>query len=548
MIIAKKFQYNMSNFIFLKGFFLKNISSLALIILVSLWIVLFDNIAFFKQLTAVYPISVEYAPFLLSQIFVLTLIFMLIFVLLGYKYTLKPILIFMLLLTSVQNYFMVTYNILVDKNMIENIIQTDSSEALDLVNITLVLYFIFLGLLPSWFVYRVSITYGSFKQLIWSKIKTVITILLLIWLMLFSFSKHYTSFFREHKVVRFYINPLDGFFCFATYLNEHFGNLNVPLETIGADAKQAKKSKRNILIFVVGEATRADHFALNGYSKQTNPLMSKEDIFNFSNVSSCGTTTAVSVPCMFSFYKKSSYNSSRGKHSENLLDILNRAGVEVLWRDNNSDSKGVAVRLDYTSYKSKEHNSVCDIECRDEGMLKGLEEKIKATNKDMIIVLHQMGNHGPAYYKRYPKEFEKFKPACHNNQLEHCTQEEIANAYDNALLYSDYFLSKVVALLKKEEDNTTQTAMLYVADHGESLGEGGLYLHGLPYFIAPDAQTKVPMVMWFSKNYEIDRDKFKKIEKKELSHDNIFSTLLGMFNVKTKVYNREDDIFKMGDL
>ncbi len=522
---------------------MKSISSLALIILVSLWIVLFDNIAFFKQLTAVYPISVEYAPFLLSQLSVLTLIFMLIFVLLGYKYTLKPILIFMLLLTSIQNYFMVTYNILVDKNMIENVIQTDSSEALDLVNSTLVLYFLFLGLLPSWFVYRVSITYGSFKQLVWSKIKTIITILLLIWLMLFSFSKHYTSFFREHKIIRTYINPLASFFSLTSYLKAQFVSQNIPFEQIGLDAKQAKKSKRNILIFVVGEATRADHFALNGYTKQTNPLMSKEDIVNFSNVSSCGTTTAVSVPCMFSFYKKSSYNSSRGKHSENLLDILNRAGVEVLWRDNNSDSKGVAVRLDYASYKSKEHNSICDIECRDEGMLKGLEEKIKATKRDMIIVLHQMGNHGPAYYKRYPKEFEKFKPACHNNQLEHCTKEEIANAYDNALLYSDYFLSKVVALLKKEEDETTQTAMLYVADHGESLGEGGVYLHGLPYFIAPDAQTKVPMVMWFSKNYEIDRDKFKKIEKKELSHDNLFSTLLGMFKVKTKVYNREDDIF-----
>ncbi len=513
-----------------------------LIVLVSLWIVLLDNIAFFEQLTAVYPISKEYAPFLLSQVLILTLIFMLIFLLLGWRYTLKPILIFMLMLTAIQNYFMVTYNILVDKTMIENVLQTDSAEVMDLLNVKLLLFVVFLGILPSWFVYRVEVRFGTLREIIWCRVKAIIAILLLVWLMLFSFSKHYTSFFREHKVVRFYINPLDGFFCFASYLNEKFGSLNQPLEKIGEDAKQLEKKKRKVMIMVVGEAVRADHFALNGYIKETNPLMRQEAIVNFSDVSSCGTTTAISVPCMFSFYDRSDYSSSRGKNSENVLDILNRAGIEVLWRDNNSDSKGVANRLRYESYKSKERNPICDVECRDEGMLIGLEEEIASTSRDMIIVLHQMGNHGPAYYKRYPKAFEKFKPACQNNQLEYCTQEEIANAYDNALLYTDYFLSKVVNLLKKYDDNKTESMMLYVADHGESLGEGGLYLHGLPYFMAPDAQTKVPMLMWFSRNYTVDREDLKLKAKRAWSHDNLFSTLLGIFRVESSVYQKEEDI------
>ncbi len=521
---------------------MKNITSFTLILLASLWIVFFDNVAFFEQLTNVYPLGLEYAPFLLSQVIFLVAIFVLLFTLLGWHYTLKPILIFMLLLTSVQNYFMVTYNILVDKTMIENVMQTNGAEAMDLMSVKLLLYFLFLGLFPSLFVWRSNIVYGSFKQLLWHKLKVFIGIILLVWLLLFSFSKHYTSFFREHKVVRFYINPLDGFFCFASYIKEQFANQNIPLEKIGLDAKQAKKEKRNIVIMVVGEATRADHFALNGYEKETNPLLSKEDIFNFSKVSSCGTTTAVSVPCMFSLYKKSDYSSSKGKNSENVLDVLNRAGVEVLWRDNNSDSKGVATRLDYVSYKNKSVNSICDVECRDEGMLVGLEKVISRSKKDIIIVLHQMGNHGPAYYKRYPKAFEKFTPACHNNQLEACTQEEIANAYDNALLYSDYFLSKVIALLKKQENKTTQTAMLYVADHGESLGEGGLYLHGLPYFMAPDAQTHVPMVIWFSQNYQINREQLKQKEDEKWSQDNLFSTLLGLFSIESQVYKKEDDI------
>ena len=180
-------------------------------------------------------------------------------------------------------------------------------------------------------------------------------------------------------------------------------------------------------------------------------------------------------------------------------------------------------------------------------MLVGLEEKIAKSKKDIIIVLHQMGNHGPAYYKRYPKKFEVFKPACQNNQLEYCSQEEISNAYDNALLYTDYFLSKVIALLKKYDDNNTQSAMLYVADHGESLGEGGLYLHGLPYFIAPDAQTHVPMLMWFSKEHELNIEALQKQKDKSWSHDNLFSTLLGLFHVESSVYEAEDDILNIGD-
>jgi len=274
-------------------------------------------------------------------------------------------------------------------------------------------------------------------------------------------------------------------------------------------------------------------------------LVRQEAIVNFPKVSSCGTTTAVSVPCMFSVYKRSDYSSAKGKYTQNALDVLNHAGVEVLWRDNNSDSKGVATRLRYEEYKNKTNNTICDVECRDVGMLVGLEQEIASSNKDMIIVLHQMGNHGPAYHKRYPKAFEKFKPTCQNNQLEYCTQEEIANSYDNALLYTDYFLSQVIALLKQYDTQELESAMLYVADHGESLGENGLYLHGLPYFMAPDAQTEVPMLMWFSKNYAISREALAKKQEAAWSHDNIFSTLLGLFHVESSVYVAEDDILNM---
>jgi lipid A ethanolaminephosphotransferase len=174
-------------------------------------------------------------------------------------------------------------------------------------------------------------------------------------------------------------------------------------------------------------------------------------------------------------------------------------------------------------------------------MLVGLEGLIKKSTKDILIVLHQMGNHGPAYYKRYPPSFEYFTPTCQTNQLEACTQEEIANSYDNALRYTDYFLSKVIALLKRQR-HSVDTAMIYMSDHGESLGESGLYLHGLPYFIAPASQTHVPLVMWFDEEYPIDKEKLKEKQHLFWSQDNLFSTLLGLFEVRSEVYNANQDI------
>jgi lipid A ethanolaminephosphotransferase len=173
-------------------------------------------------------------------------------------------------------------------------------------------------------------------------------------------------------------------------------------------------------------------------------------------------------------------------------------------------------------------------------MLVGLDTYIvKQKNKDILIVLHQMGNHGPAYYKRYTPEFEKFTPICKTNQLEKCTQEEISNAYDNALLYTDTFLAKTIELLK-QYNNTHKTAMLYMSDHGESLGEQGIYLHGLPYFMAPDAQIHIGTMLWMNKSFKeevgrVDTDK-------RYTQDNLFHTLLGLFNVQTKVYKKEMDI------
>jgi len=513
------------------------------IILTSLFILLFGNVSFFNHVLEVYPLNSKNIWFLISLAILLYALLVIVFSLVTFKHTLKPVLIFALFITASVSYFMQSYNIVMDKTMIENTLQTDMKESFDLLNIKLFITLFLLAVVPSFILYKIPLKYRAFRIEIISKIKVIILHLILIALLLFTFSKFYTSFFREQPTLRLYANPLTTIYNTVSYTYDQFKNTNIPMKIIGEDAHidTSVKQKRKIIIMVVGEAARADHFSLNGYKKETNPLLKKEDIINFSQIYSCGTTTAVSVPCMFSVYDRSDYDSQKGYNTYNVLDILSKAGVEVLWRDNNSDSKGVAVRLNYQPYKTNQLNSMCEGECRDEGMLVGLDKIIEKNNKDIIIVLHQMGNHGPAYYQRYPDSFKKFTPVCTTNQLEACTKEEISNAYDNAILYTDYFLSKTINFLKRYE-NRAETAMIYMADHGESLGENGLYLHGLPYFMAPDHQKHVGTLMWFGKDFSIDKNKLKETASQTYSHDNLFSTLLGIFNVKTTVYEKNMDI------
>jgi lipid A ethanolaminephosphotransferase len=247
---------------------------------------------------------------------------------------------------------------------------------------------------------------------------------------------------------------------------------------------------------------------------------------------------------MFSIYPREECSEQKAVATENLLDVLQHAGVHVLWRDNNSDSKGVALRVPYQDFRQPATNPVCDTECRDEGMLVGLQEFIDAQQEvDIVIVLHQMGNHGPAYSKRYPFEFERFTPICATNQLNACTQEEVINAYDNAILYTDAFLAKVITLLKKN-DPRFETAMIYIGDHGESLGEYGVYLHGLPYAMAPDSQKHVPSIFWFGDNFRVNKQALRVKAAERLSHDNLFHTVLGLLEIETTVYNPNLDVTK----
>ena len=528
-----------------------SLNQISLIALTSLFFVIFSNISFYQNFLTSYGSSNNYIH-LLTIFIVLFSLICLIFTIFSSKYTIKPILIIALLASSFASYFMDSYNVIIDNDMIRNVVQTDAKESFDLISVKLILYVLFLGIAPSFLIYKAKITHKSWRSELFGKLKFIAILLIVILSILVTFSKFYTSFFREYKPLRYYTNPTYWIYSAGSFVFESSVSTPDSLKEIGKDAIIEKsgqnQDKGKLVIMVVGETARADRFSLNGYEKETNPELKKEkNIVTFREMYSCGTSTAISVPCMFSIFDRSDYSYKKSSSTKNVLDVLsNTQKVAILWRDNNSDSKGVATRVDFQDYKSSQNNTICDeTECRDEGMLVGLDEYIaNHPKKDILIILHQMGNHGPAYYKRYPKKFEKFTPTCKTSQLDKCTSQEIGNAYDNSILYTDYFLAKTIDFLKPYA-KTHKTAMFYISDHGESLGEKNLYLHGLPYFIAPDTQKHVASIMWLGSMEEnIDYKKLKSYENNDLSHDNIFSTLLGLFEVKTSIYDGKKDITK----
>ena len=249
---------------------------------------------------------------------------------------------------------------------------------------------------------------------------------------------------------------------------------------------------------------------------------------------------------MFAPVGRRDYDERRIRGSEGLLQVLQRAGLRLQWRDNQSGCKGVCDGVPVLQFEAKADTALCDGErCLDQVLLKGLDAAITRQDGPSVVVLHQLGNHGPAYYKRYPPELRRFTPTCDTPELRRCTREEIVNAYDNALLATDHFLAQTIALLQRLSA-THDTALLYVSDHGESLGENNIYLHGLPYAIAPREQTEVPMLMWFSdgfaKSRGLDLACLVQRAKEPTSHDHLFHSILGLLDVRTSVYEPAWDL------
>lgn len=527
------------------------ISSTKLILFMALYFGLVLNFGFWQFIAAHFEISswAGYA-FLLSLPFFLVIPLYIFFSLITLPYVAKPLLMILVTLSSITNYAMFELGIFIDAEMFRNIVETNTREALDLVNLTSILWFVITGLFPIILLLDMKIIYSPFKTELLKRLKYIFLALLMFLCFVPVSYKEYVSFGRNNREVRKLVNTFNYIYAVSKHYkrqaeaSRHFIILD-DKPTISQDAKAEPKK---LLILVVGETARAKNFSLYGYDRETNPLLSKQDIITFAETSSCGTATAVSLPCMFSLLDRKNFDVDDAKYMQNLMDLVKLSGYNAVWLENDDGCKNVCHRVTLEDMVATQNPKHCEKDfCRDEVLLEGLEERIEALKGNTVIVLHTMGSHGPTYYKRYTDDFKKFQPTCEGSDLQKCSREEIVNTYDNTILYTDFILSSVIDILKKFPQY--ETGLIYMSDHGESLGENNLYLHGLPYAIAPDEQTKVPFLVWLSPQLKqaanIDEVCLKnKAAQGAYSHDNLFHSVLGLLDIQTKVYNQKQDVFQ----
>ncbi|MGZ0752008.1 phosphoethanolamine transferase EptA [Kluyvera sichuanensis] len=528
------------------------VSRLTYIILFSLYIALALNIAFYRQAFTLLPVDGLHNALVFLSMPVVAFAVMAILLALASVVRLEKVAatLFILLSASAQ-YFMMNFGIIVDRSMITNILDTTPAESYALLSGQMIMVFAFTALLSialAWWI-KIKPAPSVWRGTI-MRAGTVLVSALLILLVAGLFYKDYASLFRNNKELVKSLNPSNSIVAMNSWYFHHEMD-NLPLVKIGEDAKQKAVMKngprKNLTILIVGETSRAANFSLGGYERETNPLLAKDNVVYFPKTASCGTATAVSVPCMFSNMPRTGYDESLAHHQEGLLDIIQRAGIQVQWNDNDGGCKGACDRVPHQDVTALNLPGQCiNGECYDDVLFHDLEKTIDSMQGDGVIVLHTIGSHGPTYYNRYPPEFRRFTPTCDTSEIQSCTQEQLKNSYDNTILYVDHIVDKAIKLLQSKQDKFT-TSLVYLSDHGESLGENGVYLHGLPYSIAPETQKHVPMLLWLSddyqKRYGVNYACLQqKAKENDYSQDNLFSTMLGLTGVETQEYHAADDI------
>ncbi|WP_082479791.1 MULTISPECIES: phosphoethanolamine--lipid A transferase [unclassified Rhizobium] len=524
------------------------IGSIPLTLIVSAYLLLATNITFWGRAAAAFSSN---KTSLLAFSVAISLLTVCALVTLSVRYIIKPVLILCVLAAGVASYFTDVYGIVVDKAMVESAFVTTGAEAGHLLTPNFFFHILVFAVLPAVMIALVRVRHRPFFQKAVRNLALVVPALAVA-LTLVSYNYAAIAYVaRERKEVLNVFNPAAPLSAVVRYARSAYQDVDLVVAPFGLDARAgdrlAAEKKPVVVVVVAGETARAASFSLNGYARETNPELKALGVTNFTNTTSCGTATAVSLPCMFSGYKRTEYSETKAHTRQNLIDVLTHAGISVSWWDNNTGSKGIARLTDYATKTDRQNSPLCNNgECLDGIFLDGLDSKLADVKHDTVIVLHQLGSHGPGYFARYPEEFRRFKPDCRTDELMNCSPEEIVNAYDNSILYTDHFLASVAKLLAKHED-TLAGAMIYMSDHGESLGENGIYLHGAPYAIAPTEQTHVPFISWFSPSYAqamgLDTKCLLAYSDAAMSHDNLFHTVLGMMNIQTDVYNRELDAF-----
>ncbi len=512
------------------------LSALGLNLLVTTYLLALCNATFWGHLFRIFEGRTLTALVFAGAVWALLL---LVVQLLAARRLQKPVLVALLLIGAVSSWYADVMGVVIDREMIQNAMTTTFAESRHLVTLAFLTHVGLFGVLPSLLVLWVGVRRQTRWRALGSWSMVTVGAAAMVVGLLFTNLKAYSTVLRADKELMGAVQPLAPMTGALRYARMMLKSTQIVVQPTGLDAAPGlyldEAPKPVLMVIVAGETARAQNWSLGGYGRETNPELAARDILYYPDVTSCGTATATSLPCMFSPLTKAEYSYEGGLSHENLLDVLAHAGFDVEWWDNNTGHKNIADRVASRTMTAADGAEFCQPECIDAVFLNDLQKKAGTITRNTVIVLHQIGSHGPSYWLRYPADREVFAPACQTPELTECSAEEIVNAYDNTIAYTDHFLAQVIDLLDGQE--RVIPAMYYVSDHGESLGEGGLYLHGAPEFMAPDFQTRVPMVLWMSQRFRaslaLDAGCMAAATGEAVSHDNMFSTVLGLLDVAT---------------
>ncbi len=516
----------------------------------TIWVVAYNQAFWGQVVSAMWHPDPQSVAFLASLAVLLTVIQSTVLLLAPTAWLMRAVAGALFVVGAAAAYFIDAYNAILSPAMMRNVLQTDVAEVSGLMSGSMLLHIVILGALPAALAWRVRWHEASPGLRLRRRIVFLAAASTLALAGMIGTSVHYAVLLREHKPIRYAMLPMAPVISAARLLAREWKETR-PVSAMDQGGPVVWVSTAHprplVVLLVVGESARAASFELGDYERSTNPrLRGIDDLLYFDQARSCDTSTAVSVPCMFSPLGHDRFDVDDAGNHANLLDVLQKAGVDVEWWDNNSGCKGVCRRIPTVAYAARRTTALCpESYCYDEIMLEDLRQRLAGMRRDTVIVYHQIGSHGPAYAERYPPRFEAFAPSCHSSELHRCTAAEVRNAYDNTIVYTDYVLSRQIEILNAAQDRL-DTVLLYVSDHGESLGEQGLYLHGMPYTLAPTAQTHVPMLAWLPDSSRarlgLDDGCLQTRLHAEVSHDDVYHTMLGVMELRNDAYDPQHDL------
>lgn len=491
--------------------------------ILSVYTVIAFHFPFFKHLVAQLDGGFNGVVIFMTALLLLLLLdFLLYYILLCLgRFVGKCIIAFTLFGDAVMLYFVNNYEVLITDEMMGNTVNTQFSEASGFFSFAFVLYVLLLCVVPCIFLFKQKIDYGSWKRFLATLGICVASMAALI----FGNMKNWTWIDRNSTELGSLLAPWSYIVNTIRYY-DGVRKANVK-ETLLPDPVSVSPT-RDVCVLFIGESVRRDRCSLYGYEKETNPLMRADSVKAYV-ANSEATYTSAGVRAILEPWESSELN-------EILPNYLLRHGVDVIWRTNNWGEPPVNTPKYYTFSALKERYPEAD--SRYDGLLlEGLREEIEGSDSTKVfVVIHAYTNHGPAYDTNYPDRFRVFLPVCNTVEMSKTSKEELDNAYDNSILYTDYLVHSVIETLRAIP--TRRSMLLFVSDHGESLGENNLYMHGVPLSMAPKEQLEIPFVVWASDNSSL---RYKDLPR--VSQYFVYHSILRFYGMDAPFYEEEKCVF-----